>query len=108
MSLDGYAPIEAKVRGMDGVETRPMFGYRCFLVCGKFFIGFYNKDDHTIIIRLPKDQQALAIRQASIKPFSHGAKMGWVELDSTQTPVGVAMRWISVGYEHAKRLAGKA
>ena len=106
--VDGsYGPIAAKVREMDGAEARPMFGYRCFLVSGKFFVGFDNKSDFRVIVRLPKYQQKLAVRHEAIKPFSRGAKAGWIELDSRRMPSDAAMKWISEGYDHAKRLAGE-
>ena len=100
-----YLPIRAAVERMDGVASRQMFGYRCFLVAGKFFAGFYNKNDFCVIIRLAGDQQEAAIKEGAIKPFSHGAKKGWVELDCREVTDDIAMKWISKGYDHAKRLA---
>ena len=108
MSCDNYELIEAKVKGMWRARTRQMFGYRCFLVSGKVFAGFDNKSDFRIIIRLPKDQQEIAIKHPAIKPFSHGAKKGWAEMDSRLVTTDVAMKWISEGYDHAERLAGNA
>lgn len=105
MTPDNYEPIKDNVKDMDGVTTRPMFGYQCFLVSGKFFVGFYNKSDFQIIIRLPKDQQESAIKDSAIKPFSHGAKMGWVELDSRHVAPDTVMKYISKGYAYAKQLA---
>ncbi len=90
---------------MENVTTRPMFGYQCFSISRKFFVGFSNKNNFQVIVRLPKDQQELAIKNKAIGPFSHGAKMGWIALDSKQTTIGTAMRWITKGYDHAEQLA---
>ena len=74
----------------------------------KFFVGFSSKNDYQIIVRLPKEKQEDAITHKAIKPFSHGAKMGWIEIDSTKIPnSGVAMKWIELAYGHVKRLAEK-
>ncbi len=90
---------------MKHVTTRPMFGYQCFSIKKKFFVGFSNKNNHEIIIRLPKDQQEIAIKSKAIKPFSHGARMGWIEIDSDLTTTDDAMKWILKGYENAEKLA---
>lgn len=103
--LNSYDPIKKKVESMKNVTTRPMFGYQCFSIQKKFFVGFSNKNNFQVIIRLPKDQQELAIKNKAIKPFPHGAKMGWTELDAKLTTTIEAMKWISKGYEHAKKLA---
>ena len=103
--MNSYDPIKSKVENLKNVTTRPMFGYQCFLILKKFFVGFSNKNNFQVIVRLPKDQQELAIKNKAIKPFSHGANMGWIELDSKQTTTSIAMKWISKGYDHAKELA---
>ena len=103
--MNSYDPIKNKVKELRNVTTRPMFGYQCFSISKKFFVGFSNKNNFQVIIRLPKDQQEIAIIDKSIKPFSHGAKTGWVELDAQLTTTSVAMKWISKGYDHAKELA---
>ena len=90
---------------MENVTTRHMFGYQCFSISRKFFVGFNNKNNFQVIVRLPKDQQELAIKNKAIRPFSRGAKTGWIELDSKQTTIGTAMRWITKGYDHAEQLA---
>jgi hypothetical protein len=49
-------------------------------------------DRSVIIIRLLKDLQLKALlrdKRLKIKPFSHGAKMGWVELDKA---ISILMR----------------
>ena len=108
MSSDDYESIETEVKEMWMAKTRRMFGYRCYLVSGKVFAGFDTKSDFRIIIRLSKDQQEIAIKHPAIKPFSHGAKTGWAEMDSRRVTTDVAMKWIWKGYEYARRLAGDA
>jgi len=102
-----YNSLKIKVSQFENVTTRPMFGYQCFSINKKFFVGFNNKNDHTIIIRLSKDQQELAVKNNTINPFSHGAKMGWIEIDVKKTTTALALKWIVKGYEHAKGLSKK-
>ncbi len=105
--MNSYVPIKKQVESMEYVTTRPMFGYQCFSINKKFFVGFSNKNTQQIIVRLPKDQQEIAVKSNAIQPFSHGAKMGWIEIDSKQiTTTASAMKWILKGYEHAKVLGG--
>ena len=90
------------VETLADTTTRPMFGYQCYSVGGKFFAGFGKKNN--LIIRLPKDQQSGALRDKrfKIRPFSHGARMGWVELDARSlSNVKAVFEWIEKGYEHA-------
>jgi hypothetical protein len=82
-----------------------MFGYQCYSISGKFFVGFSNKNDYQVIVRLPKAQQEKAVKSNSIKPFFHGARMGWVEINAKKITTAIAMKWISYGYNHAKKLA---
>ena len=82
-----------------------MFGYQCFLIKRKFFVGFSNKNNQQIIVRLSKEQQKIAIKSKAIKPFSHGAKTGGIEIDSNLTTTADAMKWIQIGYDNANNLA---
>ena len=100
-----YNPLKSKVAKIPAVTTRPMFGYQCYSVSGKFFVGFSNKNDYQVIVRLPKEQQELATKNKGIKPFSRGAKMGWIEVDSKQVRTSSAFKWITKGYDYAKNLA---
>ena len=102
---NSYNPLKNKVAKMRAVTTRPMFGYHCYSISGKFFVGFSNKNDRQVIVRLPKEQQELAIKNKGIKPFSHGAKMGWIEIDSEQVGTSIAFKLITKGYNYAKSLA---
>jgi predicted DNA-binding protein (MmcQ/YjbR family) len=78
-----------------------MFGYQCYSVNGKFFVGFNKKDKTKIIIRLSKDMQkeALADGFLEARPFSHGAKMGWIEIETTnEEKAEAAFLWVRKGY----------
>ena len=100
--------IMKMIETLAGTTTRPMFGYQCYLVEGRFFAGFGKKNN--LIIRLSKDQQSEALRykHLKIRSFSHGAKMGWVELDGKSISNSkVVFDWIKKGYEHAKSLSRK-
>ena len=104
--MNSFNPIKNKVEQFKDVTTKPVFGYRCYLVSKKFFVGFSSKNDYQIIVRLPKEKQESAVAHDAIKPFSHGAKMGWIEIDSTKiSSSGVAMKWIALAYENALSLA---
>ncbi|MGH9998287.1 MAG: hypothetical protein ACRD90_00270 [Nitrosopumilaceae archaeon] len=65
--------LKNKVMKLPNSAARPMFGYECFSVNGKFFVGF-SKKKNQIIIRLSKEEQQKAVKNKAIKPFSHGAK----------------------------------
>ena len=85
-----------------------MFGYQCYSVSKKFFVGFSSKNDYQTIVRLPKEKQEGAVVHKAVKPFSHGAKMGWIEIDSAKiSSSSVAMKWIELAYEHVKNLTKK-
>lgn len=104
--LKNYKSIKDKVEQLRDVTTRPMFGYQCYSISKKFFVGFSNKNDFQIIVRLPKEKQSSAIIHEAIKPFSHGAKMGWIEMDSKKIiNSSAAMKWIILAYEHAQSLS---
>lgn len=103
--MKSYNPIKSKVEKMNEVTTRPMFGYQCFSIHKKFFVGFSNKNDYQLIVRLPKVQQEMAIKTKAIQPFSHGAKMGWIEIDAKEITINGAMKWILIGYENALELS---
>jgi len=105
--INNYNSLKIKVSQFEDVTTRPMFGYQCFSINKKFFVGFNNKNDYTIIVRLSKEQQELAVKNNTIKPFSHGAKMGWIEIDVKITTTASVLKWITKGYEHAKELSKK-
>jgi len=106
--MKDYLSIKNKVEKMPKITTRPMFGFQCFSINKKFFVGFSNKTNNQIIVRLPKDQQEVAIKSKAIQSFSHGAKMGWIEIDSKLTTTSIAMKWISLAFDHAKNLAKKS
>lgn len=105
MSGDGYDLIKKRVGSMKYVTSRPMFGYLCFSINKKVFAGFSYKNNQQIIVRLSKDQQEIAIQSKAIKPFRHGARTGWIEIDLELTTAAAAAEWILKGYENSKKLA---
>ena len=84
-----------------------MFGYQCYSINKKFFVGFSNKNDYTIIVRLPKEKQEKAVLNKAISPFSHGARMGWIEINAKDILTSNAFKWITIGFEHATQLSKK-
>lgn len=105
-TLKNYVSIKKKVEQFKDITTRLMFGYRCYSISKKFFVGFSNKNDFQIIVRLPKDKQSSAIIHEAIKPFSHGGKMGWIKIDSKKiVNSSTAMKWIVMAYEYAQNLS---
>lgn len=105
--MTNYDSLKTKVSKLPKVTTRPMFGYQCYSIYGKFFVGFSSKNDHQVIVRLPKQLQGSAITKQGIKPFSHGAKMGWIEIDTRKSPTATSFKLITHGYDHAKELGKK-
>lgn len=97
--------LRHKIERLAHVSARQMFGYECYSVKGKFFVGFNRKNKFEVIIRLPKDEQQKAVQNKGIKPFSHGAKVGWIEIDIKHVSDADALKWIRKGYDYALRLA---
>jgi len=100
-----YDTLKNKIKQLRHVSTRPMFGYECFSANGKFFVGFSKKNKYEVIIRLPKDEQQKAVRNKGIKPFSHGAKAGWIEIDIKSAATDDAFKWIKKAYAYALNLS---
>ena len=105
--MSNYNSLKSKVAGISNITTKPMFGHQCYLISGKVFAGFNNKNDWQVIVRLPKNEQCIAIKTKGIKPFSHGAKAGWAEIDMKQVTTNEALKWIKKGHEYAEILATK-
>ncbi len=64
-----------------------------------------------MISRISKDLQLEAFlkeKSLKIKPFRHGAKMGWVELDISNIKIDEALYWVKKGYEHALNMSKSA
>lgn len=100
-----YNKLKDKIKQLSGVSTRPMFGYECFSANGKFFVGFNKKNNHEVIVRLPKDEQLKAVRNKGIKPFSHGGKTGWIEINIKSVATDDAFNWIKKAYAYALSLS---
>lgn len=105
--MTNYNSLKIKVSKLPKVTTRPMFGYQCYSVSGKFFVGFSSKNNHQVIVRLPKQLQESAITKQGIQAFSHGAKMGWIEIDTRKSSTATSFKLITNGYDHAKELGKK-
>lgn len=103
--MSNYNSLKNKVAGISKVTAKPIFGHQCYSISGKVFVGFNNKNDWQVIVRLPKDEQQIAIKTKGIKPFSHGAKAGWAEIDMSQVTTNNALKWVKKGHEYAKILA---
>jgi hypothetical protein len=99
--------LRQKIEKLADVTTRPMFGYDCYSVNGKFFVGFSKENQSFVIVRLSKELQQKAIQEFSsvIRPFSHGARMGWIELDASLLKEKDAFGWIEKGYAHVRTLS---
>jgi len=82
-----------------------MFGYECFSANGKFFVGFNKKNNYEVIVRLQNDGQQKAVKKKGIKPFSHGAKTGWIEINMKSVEIDDAFNWVKKGYEYALGLS---
>lgn len=103
--MNSYDPIKKRVESIAQVTSRHMFGYLCFSINKKFFVGFSSKNNQQVIVKLPKDQQEAAIKTKAVKPFHHGARAGWIEIDSKLTTTAGAIKWIRKGYENAIKLS---
>ncbi len=100
--------LKKEIESLPKIAIRPMFGYQCYSVKGKFFAGFGIKDKSKVIIRLSKDFQLKALiegERLKIEPFRHGAKRGWIELDISNTRSQEAFYWVKKGYEHALNIS---
>jgi predicted DNA-binding protein (MmcQ/YjbR family) len=102
--MSNYNSLKNKVTQIPKVTTRSMFGYQCYSISGKVFVGFNNKNDWQVIIRLPKDEQQIAIKTKGIKPFSHGVKAGWIEIDMNCVPLSTALKLVKKGHKYARTL----
>lgn len=103
-----YDRLRNKIKQLPSVSTRPMFGYECFSTKGKFFVGLSKKNTYEVIIRLPKDEQQNAVKNKGIKPFRHGARAGWIEIDTKLATTDTVFRWIKKGYAYALSLSNQS
>ncbi len=100
--------LKKEIESLPEIAIRPMFGYQCYSVNGKFFAGFGIKDKSKVIIRLSKNFQLKALLEGErlkIEPFKHGAKRGWIELDISNIRIHEAFYWVKKGYEHALNIS---
>jgi hypothetical protein len=52
-----------KIENLPNISKKQMFGYYCYSVQGKFFVGFSRKNKSKVIIRLGQEQQKLALKE---------------------------------------------
>jgi predicted DNA-binding protein (MmcQ/YjbR family) len=97
--------LKNRIKQLPYINERPMFGYECFSANGKFFVGFSKKNKHAVIVRLSKEEQQKAVKNKGIKPFSHGASAGWIEINLKYVNNTNAFKWIRKGYDNALLLA---
>lgn len=105
--------LRQRVAELPGVSTKKMFGYDCYCINGKFFAGFSVKNNSKVIIKLQKNEQRHALENTKIKPFSNGAKSGWIEVelvssngnDSHAISIRDAYSWIEKSYNHVLNFA---
>ena len=102
-----YETLKGRTRQLSRVSTRSMFGYECFSANNKFFVGFSRKNNYEVIVRLPKDEQQKAVKNKGIRPFSHGAKVGWIEINMKTVATDGAFKWIKKAYAYALSLSKK-
>ena len=105
--MKDYLPVVAKIEKMPKITKRSMFGFQCYSINKKFFVGFSNKNDYQIIVRLLKEHQEEALKIKAIQSFSHGAKTGWIQIDSKLTTAVGVMNLVMAGFERAKKLSKK-
>jgi len=107
--------LRQRVAGLPGVSMKKMFAYNCYGINKKFFVGFSVKNNSKVIIKLQKNEQQHALENTKIKPFSHGAKSGWIEVelvsssgnDSRSISVEDAYSWIEKSYNHVLNFANQ-
>jgi len=89
--------LQEKIEELPNISKKQMFGYYCYCVQGKFFVGFSKKNKSKVIIRLSQEEQKLGLKKPYMKPFSHGAKSGWVELDTNKLEIAEDFnRWANL------------
>lgn len=114
--MSGAELLRKKVAAMPGVTSRPMFGYDCYMVEGRFFAGFARKSPGRqatmtmMIVRLARQdhryqQQSASHDDRDIRPFPRGARKGWIQVDVEAAGVERAYRLAEEGYEHARSLS---
>lgn len=100
-----FQSLKEKVAKFPSTKLKPMFGYDCFTVNGKFFVGFYRKNNYQVIARLSQEDQEQAIKKSGIKPAPQGARKGWIEINMKHVDVKEALKLVRKSYDHTLKLA---
>ncbi len=93
------------MESLPNISKKQMFGYNCYCVEGKFFVGFSKKNKNKVIIKLSQEEQKLSLKERYMKPFSHGARSGRVELDTNKLALTEDFhRWVKSAYDYVLKL----
>ena len=78
------------------VRITPTFGRWGYFVRGQLFGCFpVRPQERDLWVRLPLDQQALALRQEGVRPHRRFSRRGWIEMDvETARDIERAVRWL--------------
>ena len=89
-------PLNDALGRWAGVKITPMFGRWGYFVGARLFGCFpLRVKQRDLWIRLSREDQARALRDARIRPHRRFARRGWVELDvAGPEEVGLALRWL--------------
>jgi TfoX/Sxy family transcriptional regulator of competence genes len=89
------ARIRERLRGVDGVSEKTMFGGRVFLVDGNIAVGAYGDD---LLVRAHPDEIPDLITKGGVRPFRMGgrATRGFVLVSGGDVDDAELKRWIGV------------
>jgi hypothetical protein len=84
-----------------GVRITPMFGRWGYFVGDDLFACFPLRDkEHDLWIRLPRKDQARALRNPRVRPHRRFAHKGWIEFSvETGDDLTTALVWLRRAYQ---------
>ena len=96
--------------GWPGVRITPMFGRWGYFIGDELFACFpVREKDHDLWVRLPREEQAEALKDARVRPHRRFARRGWIETDvESPDDVSRAVRWLRRSYRAMLRRHGTA
>ena len=85
-----------------GVRITPMFGRWGYFVGDDLFACFPLRDkEHDLWIRLPREDQARALRNPRVRPHRRLARKGWIEFSvETGDDLTTALAWLRRAYQN--------